>query len=279
LAKNTLLAYRRDVRRLMGLLIELGVNDLRQLAVGHIEHFVAERQSGSRAPSSAARNLAAVRTFCKFLVLQGILSKDVSVTVEPPGQWKRLPNVLDAHEVEHLLEGPRPGEDSAALRDRAILMMLYATGMRASELAGLKLTDVNAALGVARVLGKGSKERIVPVAPRALEALADYVRHARRPRATRPEPPHAFLSRTGRPLAREDVFRIVRKYVRRMAVRGKVGPHTLRHCFATHLLSRGADLRSVQEMLGHADVATTQIYTHVDADRLRSVHQKFHPRA
>jgi integrase/recombinase XerD len=175
-----------------------------------------------------------------------------------------------------------------------MLALLYASGLRASELSGLKVTDLSPQLGVIRVLGKGSRERLVPTARRAMAMVEDYIRQDRevgrpapsagagpgRASASRDLPPcdTLFLSRSGRPLSREDVFRIVRKYVRRASLRGKVSPHTLRHCFATQLLSHGADLRSVQEMLGHANIATTQIYTHVDASRLKAIHKKFHPR-
>jgi len=159
-----------------------------------------------------------------------------------------------------------------------MLMLLYATGIRAGELAGMKPSDVNAELGVVRVMGKGAKERIVPAASAAIDAVGAYVASGRgAPRDPRRD--GLFLSRSGRPLTREDVFRIVRKYVRRAGLRGRVSPHTLRHSFATQLLARGADLRSVQEMLGHADIATTQIYTHIDVSRLKAVHKRFHPRA
>jgi integrase/recombinase XerD len=216
--------------------------------------------------------------FCRYLVLQRVLGRDVSAVVDSPKKWHRLPTTLDLEHVEQLLAAPDDGQDVLAARDRAVLTVLYATGMRASELAGLKARDVNFHLGVVRVLGKGSKERIVPVAERALETVRDYLA-ARRPAAGRePLQEPLFLSRTGKRLRREDVYRLVRKYVRRAALRGNVTPHTLRHAFATHLLARGADLRSLQEMLGHADISTTQIYTHVDAARLKAIHKQFHPR-
>jgi integrase/recombinase XerD len=185
--------------------------------------------------------------------------------------------VLGDEHVRRILSAPSDEQDAHALRDRAILTLLYATGMRASELAGLGVRDVNFNLGIVRVMGKGGKERIVPAAEAALEAVREYIQ-ADRAAATADTAGRLLLSRTGKPLAREDVYRTVRKYVRRAAVRGKVTPHTLRHAFATHLLAHGANLRSVQEMLGHADISTTQIYTHVDAERLKSVHRQFHPR-
>ncbi len=219
-----------------------------------------------------------MKTFTRYLVLQGVLERDVTAGIDSPKKWHRLPTVLDERSVDLLLRGPDPGQDSHALRDRAILILLYATGMRASELTGLEVSDVNFNLGVVRVLGKGSKERIIPVADQGLSAVRDYLRQYRPVLLRDDQSRTLFLSRTGRHLNREDVFRIVRKYVRRAALRGHVSPHTLRHCFATQLLSNGADLRSVQEMLGHADISTTQVYTHVDAARLKAIHKKFHPR-
>jgi integrase/recombinase XerD len=216
--------------------------------------------------------------FCRYLVLHGLMKHDVSASVDSPKQWHRLPTVLDDPAVRELLAAPSADSDVHAARDRAILALLYATGVRAAELAGLKLTDVNFHLGVIRVLGKGAKERIVPAAREALEILQEYVERRRPAPAGEGAAAALFLSRRNRPLSREDVFRIVRKYVRRTALRGNVTPHTLRHCFATQLLSRGADLRSVQEMLGHADISTTQVYTHVDAARLKAIHRKYHPR-
>lgn len=278
LSANTCLAYQRDLRRLLLFLSETGLSDLSGLDRHHVEHFLARCHQDGLAPSSSCRALAAVRMFCRYLVLANVLPRDVSAAVERPKQWKRLPSVLDEQTVGRLLKEPQDGVDRFAARDRAILTTLYATGMRASELAGLKTQDVNFTLAVAKVLGKGSKQRIIPIAQSAIEAIRDYLRTGRGLAPNTPAPHELFLTRSAKPMAREDVFGIVRKYVRRCALRGKVSPHTMRHCFATHLLSNGADLRGVQEMLGHADVATTQLYTHMDASRLRAIHQRFHPR-
>jgi len=279
LSTNTLRAYRRDLQRFFACLAGSRFRSLTGLRPADIEGFLRHLHREGLAASSAARALAAVRMFCRYLVIDGVLPSDVSDSVESPRKWTRLPTVLDNQTVQTLLKAPDPMQDPYALRDRAILALLYGTGMRASELTGLALSDFNFNLGVVRVLGKGSKERIVPVAERAFELLRQYLQQQRPMLLRRPDTAALLLSRTGRRLAREDIFRIVRKYVRRIAVRGKVSPHTLRHCFATHLLANGADLRSVQEMLGHANIATTQVYTHVDADRLKSIHKKFHPRA
>jgi integrase/recombinase XerD len=276
LAVNTRRAYKRDLTRFLGYFTE----PLEQLSARRVEGFMRYCKDDGLAVSSSARALAAVRTFCKYLVIQGVLKLDIAAGLEAPKKWNRLPTILDPQGINELLAAPQEETDQFALRDRAILTLLYATGMRAAEIIGLKICDVNLNLGVVRVLGKGNKERIIPAADKALGFVTSYIETTRNDQArgeSKPTDP-VFLSQTGRQLAREDIFRTVRKYVRRVGLRGNVSPHTLRHCFATQLLSRGADLRSVQEMLGHADIATTQIYTHVDSSRLKSLHKKFHPR-
>ena len=278
LSVNTRWAYRRDLCRFF---VSLGpdAENLALLTTRHVERFLHDCRREKLSVASIARALAAVRMFCRYLVLYQVLKRDVSAVVDAPKKWHRLPTVLEAGHVRQLLGAPDAAQDVHAARDAALLALLYATGMRASELAGLSVGDVSFRLGVVRVLGKGRKERVVPVAEPALEAVRAYLDGARKAVTDQTDPAATlFLSRTGRPLGREDVYRIVRKYVRRAALRGRIGPHTLRHAFATQLLAHGADLRSVQEMLGHADISTTQIYTHVDAARLKAVHKKFHPR-
>ncbi|MBS3820785.1 MAG: site-specific tyrosine recombinase XerD [Planctomycetes bacterium] len=277
LAENTCLAYRRDLSLFTAYLDENDL-DLPALSPADVEGFVHDLRSGDLAVASVARALAAVRMFCRYLVLERVLRLDPSASIDSPKKWNRLPVVLSDEAVAKLLDAPDTAQDVHAPRDRAMLMMLYATGMRAGELVGLRLSDINANLGVLRVLGKGSKERIIPIARQALVSALDYIENYRPLLITTDEPDHVFLSRTGRPLIREDIYRIVRKYIHRACIKGKVSPHTLRHSFATQLLARGADLRSVQEMLGHSDISTTQIYTHVDAARLKAVHKQFHPR-
>jgi len=277
LSLNTRRAYRRDLRRFLASL-DPACRDLAALTTRHVERFLAVCRQEGLAVSSAARALAAVRMFCRYLVLAGVLRRDVSAVVDSPKKWNRLPTVLDDARVSELLAAPDDGQDVHAVRDRAILTLLYATGMRAGELAGLKLADVSFRLGVVRVLGKGGRERVIPAADAALEAVSAYVDGPRAALLAGRDEPRLFLSRTGKGMRRECVYRLVRKYVRRAAMRGHVTPHTLRHAFATHLLAHGADLRAVQEMLGHADISTTQVYTHVDAARLKAIHKKFHPR-
>jgi len=279
LSLNTRKAYNRDLDRFIACVGDRGVENLARMSSIHVEGFLQAARREGLGAASVARALAAVRMFCRYLVVQRVLDRDIAGNIESPKKWHRLPTVLDDPSVRLLLQAPQECQDSYALRDRAMLSLLYAAGIRASELAGLCLGDLNFSLGVVRVLGKGAKERIVPVAQEAMDAVQEYLSRLRPALVRDPAQRALFLSRSGQRLAREDVFRIVRKYVRRAALRGNVSPHTLRHCFATQLLSHGADLRSVQEMLGHADIATTQVYTHVDASRLRAIHKKYHPRA
>ena len=275
LALNTLLAYRRDLRKFFTFLADTGATDLAAVATVDIEGFLRFMRRSDLSVASVARTLAAVRMFFRYLVLVGKAPRDVTSAIDSPKKWHRLPTVLDDQTVRKLLDSPDPDQDAHGLRDRAILRLLYATGIRASELTGLQISDINFHLGIIRVLGKGSKERIVPVADEAVQAMQCYIQQGRGDQKTHKK---LFLSRSGKSMRREDIFRLVRKYVRRAAISGNVSPHTLRHCFATQLLAGGAGLRSVQEMLGHADIATTQVYTHVDTDRLKSIHKKFHPR-
>lgn len=281
LSINTRKAYRGDIQRFFGFLCDADVHSLPSITTAHIEDFLRFAHRQNLAVSSIARGLAAIRTFCKYLVLQQILPSDVSGVIDAPKKWHRLPTVLNDEAVRKILAAPDPSQDAYAHRDRAMLTMLYASGMRAGEIVLLDLADVNWRLEVIRVLGKGNKERIVPIAAEALRLLREYLdqRRGDAPGDNIRTKSPLFVSRSARRLRREDVYRIVRKYVRRAGIRGNVSPHTLRHSFATQLLTGGADLRSVQEMLGHADIATTQIYTHVDADRIKSIHKKFHPRA
>ena len=277
LAHNTRLAYRRDLTLFGQYLAENGGAAPSRITSPRIEGFLRAQHVAGKSPTSIARALAAIRMFCRFGVLHRLMDTDPSTVVEGPRKWSRLPATMSHDSVAELLEAPSPDEDRLWRRDRAMLAMLYATGMRASELTGLNVADVNFDLRVIRVFGKGGKERIVPVAAEALARVGEYME------IDRPDPAGGrdtlFMSSRGNRLGREQLFRIVRKYVRRAGLRGRISPHTLRHCFATELLAGGADLRSVQEMLGHADISTTQIYTHVDISRLKAVHSKFHPRA
>jgi integrase/recombinase XerD len=215
--------------------------------------------------------------FLRFSKLIGLIDDDFTAILEGPKLWQKLPTICSKQKVIDLLNAPLPDEPFY-LRDKAILELLYATGVRASELAGLKTSDLNLDIGYLRCLGKGNRERVIPIGKAAIAATFEYLRELRPKLAKSESGDFLLLSRTGRPLSRIEVWRLVKKYSIRAGLPKNLTVHTLRHCFATHLLTGGADLRSVQEMLGHVDIATTQIYTHVDQERLRRVHKEFHPR-
>jgi integrase/recombinase XerD len=277
LAGNTLLAYGRDLDRFTGWAAG-GLRDyltpsLRELN-GYLDFLRAE---GLAAPS-VARHLVALKMFYRFLRLEERTTAGTIDLLSSPALWQRLPHVLSGEAVERLLAGPQP-QDRFYLRDRALLETLYATGCRASEVVGLKLADVYLDSAFLKCFGKGSKQRIVPLGRPAIAALRAYLAE-QRPGVVQavPDCEWMFVSRGGRALTREMLWVLVKKYVRRAGVNGRVSPHTLRHSFATHVLEGGADLRTVQEMLGHANISTTQRYTHVDRERLKNIHQMFHPR-
>jgi integrase/recombinase XerD len=277
LATNSVLAYESDLRDLLRRLKGDSINQVREVRLQHIQAWLKALTDRGFAVSSIARKLAAVRMFWRYLHANDKVEDDLVNLLESPKLWHRLPRIVDAGQVNALLEAPGQ-EDAMQLRDRAILEMFYACGLRVSELAGLKMGDVNVQVGFVRCVGKGRKERIVPVGGPASQALQEYIA-AMRPRLARQRSEdRIFLSRTGRPLDRHNIYRLVQRYARRAGITTKMTPHSLRHCFASHLLAGGADLRVVQELLGHASVATTQIYTHVDRDRLKRIHQRFHPR-
>jgi len=276
-ADATIAAYRHDLEVLAEYLARRRIV-FRQLTPQDVQNFLVYlKEECGLAISSISRRLVAVKLFCRYAWQHGQIDQDVSMQIEMPKKWHYLPRVLNPKQVETLLSMP-DDEDPLALRDRAVLELFYASGLRVSELVGLRLEDVHLDVGYVRCFGKGSKERIVPMGQQAINAVRDYLEHLRPQLVDGTGCNRLFLSRTGKPFDRTNCWRLVVKYARRMGVTGKLSPHTLRHCFATHLLSNGADIRMVQEMLGHADIATTQIYTHVDSARLKAIHQKFHPR-
>jgi integrase/recombinase XerD len=278
LSPRTVDAYRRDVERLVAFLADRGVRRPADAGASELRDFVYALKDRGLQPTSIRRNISAVRTYFGYLLDEGVVVADPTERVELPRSWRHLPGVLSRAEVARILEAPDPA-DRLCWRDRALLEFAYAAGVRVSELTALKVRDLDLSTGLALVLGKGAKERIVPVGRAAVQALTVYLREIR-PRLARSRTEGAvFLNAHGRPLSRMGVWKILRKHVRRAGVSKRVTPHTLRHSFATHLLEGGADLASVQELLGHADIATTQIYTHVDREYLRDVHRRYHPRA
>ena len=277
LSDNTILAYGRDLKSFLTFCKSNKIKHLQQVEPTLIRHYMRILTQSQMGESSIKRSLAAIRMFLRFAKLTGLVEDDLAGTLESPKIWQRLPIVCSKQQVIDLLNAPDPGEPFY-LRDKAMLELLYATGIRAGELAGLKSSDLNLDIGYLRCLGKGSRERVIPIGKVAIAATVEYLTNLR----VRLDKPFSgdflLLSRTGRPMSRIEIWRLVKKYAARAGMPRNLTAHTLRHCFATHLLRGGADLRSVQEMLGHVDIATTQIYTHVDQERLREIHRKFHPR-
>jgi len=254
-----------------------GISELRQIKPTLIQNYLRVLTQEQKSESSIKRSLVAIRMFLRFGKLTGLIEDDFSSLLESPKVWQKLPCVCSKQQVLELLNAPCPDEPFY-LRDKAMLELLYATGVRASEIAGLKTSDLNLNIGYLRCLGKGSRERVVPMGKVAIAAIEEYLTNLR-PRLVKPfSGDFLLLSRTGRPMSRIEIWRLVKKYAIRAGMPRNLTVHTLRHCFATHLLAGGADLRSLQEMLGHVDIATTQIYTHVDQERLRKIHRKYHPR-
>ncbi|MGD8319426.1 MAG: site-specific tyrosine recombinase XerD [Gemmatimonadota bacterium] len=279
LSDRTVAAYGRDLARWAAFLQEDGVSKPSEVTPAHLRAWVFSLKEAGMAPTSIRRAQSAVRTYYAFLLAEGAVEADPTERLESPKLGRRLPDYLTHDEVARLLEAPDP-DARLFWRDRAILEVLYATGMRVSELAELSLGALDLDEAFLTVFGKGSKERLVPVGAPALRALGRYLREVR-PRLDRgggKAQGRVFLNARGTPLSRVAVWALVKKAARRAGITRKVSPHTLRHTFATHLLEGGADLAAVQELLGHADISTTQIYTHVDREYLRDVHRRYHPR-
>jgi integrase/recombinase XerD len=276
-AERTREAYRRDVMRLAEYAVSKSIRRPRDLAPSHLRDFVYHLKDIGLAPASIRRTIAGLRTWFGFLVAEGTIPTDPSDRLELPKRWQTLPEVLTADEVQKLLAAPSQ-DDAMYYRDRAMLELAYGAGLRVSEWISVTMRDVHLDERLVRVRGKGSKERLVPFGRNAAASLAIYLRELR-PKLDRGNGKGVmFLNGRGQPLSRMGAWTILRRHVKRAGIQKDVSPHTLRHSFATHLLEGGADLRAVQEMLGHADVATTQIYTHVDREYLRTVHKQYHPR-
>jgi integrase/recombinase XerD len=271
-------AYKLDIARFVTYASIKGAKAPAEIGARMLREFVYHLKDLGLSPASIRRNVSAVRTYFKFMLGEGFVVRDPSERLETPKRWRTLPEVLGIEEIEKLLAAPSLDEP-LAFRDRAMLELAYGAGLRVSEWISLGVRDVMLADHVVRVFGKGAKERLVPIGRRAIGAIAIYLRELR-PKLEKGEGKgRLFLNSRGRPLTRMGAWKILRKYVDQVGITKPVSPHTLRHSFATHLLEGGADLRAVQEMLGHVDISTTQIYTHVDREYLRSVHKQFHPRA
>ena len=276
LAKNSLSAYAIDLRHFGHWLIDQKL-DLERVERIHIVRYFKDLRTRGIAARSVARALAAIRGMFRFLVAERHLKLDPTENLENPKLWTTLPKSLQPSEVEALLRAPAR-DTAAGLRDRAMLELLYATGLRVSELIHVKVEDLVMDAGFLRTIGKGSKERIVPFGDTARDAILEYIEHGRA-ELDKNADPYLFLSQRGRPMSRQSFWMKITAYARAAGIASHISPHVLRHSFATHLLENGADLRSVQLMLGHSDISTTQIYTHVSRARLQKMYESFHPRA
>lgn len=279
LAKNTLISYERDLRAYMKFIITIddikNWNDVRRST---ILQFLARLKDQGKSSKTIARHIASIRSFHQFLLRDKQCDQDPTVHIDSPKPERALPKVLSMEEVEALMDYPK-GTDPLGLRNQAMLELMYATGMRVSELISLDVTDVHGTMGFVRCVGKGNKERIIPIGKTALKAIDEYLKNGRQKQLKTNKTDALFLTNLGKRMSRQGFWKILKQLAEVADIQKEITPHTLRHSFATHLVMNGADLRSVQEMLGHADISTTQIYTHISNTRLKDVYSKFHPRA
>lgn len=278
LSTNTIDSYRRDLNGYLNFLREIKVDSVGAITAEHVSSFIARLSRKGLAANSIARKLSSLRGFHKFLVVEGYCDVEPTSALESPRQWRKLPTFLTQKEMKSLLKQPNLSAP-LGLRDNAILEFLYATGVRISELIYVKRKDLLSEVELVRVMGKGQKERIVPIGEEAIRSAQRYLREVRPKLAGEHSEDVLFLNRRGRSFSRMGLWKILRKYVNQAGITKPVSPHTIRHSFATHLLEGGADLRAVQEMLGHTDISTTQIYTHLDREYLKQEHREFHPRS
>ncbi|MBD3182459.1 site-specific tyrosine recombinase XerD [Candidatus Poribacteria bacterium] len=275
LSDNTIKAYNRDLKGFVKFLDNSGLSSVAKADRITISEFLSYLYNKGLASSTIDRKTDSIKSFYKFLLNEKYITENPASLIDSRKSWNKLPNVLSVEEVQMLIDQPDTST-SLGLRDRVILEIIYAAGLRVSELINLRLNDVNTEVGYIRCLGKGGKERVVPIGVKARQSVEQYLDSGRLD--LKPKDDELLLNYKGEKLTRDGIRRIIQKIAKASGIEKKVTPHTLRHCFATHMLEHGADLRSLQEMLGHADISTTQIYTHVNSKRLKSVHEKFHPR-
>ena len=278
LAKNTLESYRRDLDKFIAYMHKQKMTTPEMIDQKSINLFIVDLKKNGRATSTISRSIASIRSFFTFLLQEGIIEINPALELESPRIEKKLPRVLTTREVDLLLCQPKPGEHNG-LRDKAMLELLYASGIRVSELVDLNITDFDPRVGYLRCRGKGMKERIVPIGTMAINYVSEYLDNSRAKLLKKNGEPALFVNHHGYRMTRQGFWKILKKYARKTNIEGDITPHTLRHSFATHLLENGADLRSVQEMLGHSDISTTQIYTQITRRKIREVYDKTHPRA
>ena len=274
---NTLEAYSRDLKRYVEFVEQEGIKGIREIYSDTVISFLGNLKDSGLAASSVNRSLAAIRGFYLYLLTEKVIDENPVANIELARVWMHLPDTLSREEMNLLLKQPGT-KTPLAVRETAMLELLYATGIRVSEIVSLSMSNINWQAGYLIVVGKGNKERIVPIGRAAFDCLTRYVESSRRKLSGKRSVNTIFLNRSGTGLTRQGFWKIIKKYVKKAGLQKKIYPHTFRHSFATHLLEGGADLRSVQVMLGHADISTTQIYTHVTRERLKKIHKKYHPR-
>jgi len=277
LSRNTIKSYALDLAKFSGYISKRNSKNIKAVTKHDISKYLYFLKDSGLAASSISRNLVAIKVFYRFLVTERILKENAASLLESPRIMRSLPEVMNAGEVTKILAVPNT-RNLLGTRDKAVLELMYATGMRVSEVVELVLEGLNLDVGFVRCSGKGGKERIVPVGREAKEALSRYLSKSRPKLCGKSQTRHLFLSRLGKKISRQSFWKMLKKYARLAGIKKDITPHTLRHSFATHLLENGADLRSVQEMLGHADISTTQLYTHINKTRLKGIHKKYHPR-
>ncbi len=277
LSRNTIISYQEDINAYIDFLKASRIESFSLTKKNDITDFMLSQKDRGLAANSIARRLAAIKGFYRFLVRERILKADPSNLIDSPKLWKKIPQALSVNEVDALLSQPNI-RNMQGIRDKAVLETIYATGMRVSEAVNLKKDNVNLDVGFLRCTGKGNKERVIPLGKKAINSIKRYLKESRPQQLKNKESDSLFLNRFGKQISRQSLWKIIKRYAKEARIKKPIRPHILRHSFATHLLERGADLRSVQEMLGHADISTTQIYTHISKERLKSIHRMFHPR-
>lgn len=277
LSKNTITSYKADLVSFLGYLESKGLGNIDNIKRDSITNYLLHLKDKGLSGNSISRALVAIKMFYKFLTQERFIKDNVAGVLESPKLIRPLPNVLNVVEVEKLLAAPDT-RDWMGVRDKAALELMYATGMRVSEMVELPTSTINLEMGFIKCKGKGDKERMVPIGSQAKTSISRYIEKVRPSLLKNRVDNHLFLSRLGKRVSRQSFWKMIKRYAKKARIKKEITPHTLRHSFATHLLERGADLRVVQEMLGHSDIATTQIYTHINKERLKSIHKQFHPR-
>lgn len=279
LSKNTSEAYSRDINKFLSFIEKNYLVDITKVKSSYISEFTTSLKKDGLNVKSINRCIVSVKQFFKYLLVENIVEEDPTINITTPKMKTSVPEVLSLRDIENILSMPQQNHSYEGLRDSAMLEVLYATGLRVSELVGLKQNNVNSDQGFILVFGKGSKERLVPLGQKSLKKLKDYLQFSRPNLIKNKISDYLFITRRGNKFTRQGFWKLIKNYALQTGITKNISPHTIRHSFATHLLERGADLRTIQILLGHSDISTTQIYTHVERERLKEIHKKFHPRS